>query len=94
VKTYRNSQTFLSDTVEELVFWPDEWCVSFKRHCLPGGPLNWLKPASIPAGAHVVVFHGRPNPEDVLAGRWPEPVRWKRPFKRLRTPAWLEEHWR
>jgi hypothetical protein len=93
VRRYRNSQTFLSDTVHDLVFWPDEWCVSFKKHCLPGGPRNWIEPAAIPAGARVVVFHGRPNPEDVLEARWPEPTWWKRPFKRLRTPAWLAEHW-
>ena len=94
VERYRNSQTFLSDTVKDLVFWPDEWCVSFKKHCLPGGPLNWVKPATLPAGTRIVAFHGRPNPEDVLAGRWPEKSPWKRPFKRLRTPAWLQAHWR
>jgi hypothetical protein len=94
VRRYRNSQTFLSDSVHDLVFWPDGWCVSFKKHCLPGGPLNWVTPATIPHGARIVVFHGRPNPEDVQQGRWPEPVWWKRPFKHVRTPAWLAEHWR
>ena len=92
-ETYRNEQRFLSATLERLEFWPAPWCVSFKKHCLPGGPANWFVPARLPAGARIVAFHGHPNPEDVLAGRWPEPVWWKRPFKRLRTPAWLAAHW-
>ena len=94
IDTYRNSQTFLSNSVRDMAFWPASWCVSFKRHCLPLGPLAWIKPARLPADARVVVFHGRPNPSDVLAGRWPDPRPWRQPFKRLRPPAWLAEHWR
>jgi hypothetical protein len=93
VERYRNSQTFLSDSVKDLAFWPDAWCVSFKRHCLPGGWRNWIEPARLPEGARIVVFHGSPNPEDVLHGRWPEKNPWKRPFKRLRPVPWVAEHW-
>ncbi len=94
IETYRNSQTFLSHSVRSLAYWPAEWCVSFKRHCLPGRLRNWIEPARIPPGARVVVFHGSPNPDDALAGRWPEPDWWKRPFKRLRPVPWIAEHWR
>ncbi len=94
IETYRNSQTFLSDSVHDMAFWPAAWCVSFKRHLLPPWPLRLQRPAPLPDDARIVVFHGRPNPGDVLAGRWPEPNPLKRPFKQLRSPAWLAEHWR
>lgn len=91
MKRYGNSQTFLSNTVKELVYWPAEWCVSFKKHCLPGGPLgilNILRPSKIPEGARIVVFHGHPNPDDALAGRWPGGIR-----KQLRPAHWIADYW-
>ena len=94
IDTYRNSQTFLSNSVNAMEWWPAEWCVSFKKHCLPRWPRRWIEPAAIPEGARVVVFHGTPNPDDALAGRWPEDNPWKRPFKRLRPVPWIAEHWR
>jgi len=36
-----------------------------------------------------VVFHGHPNPDDALAGRWPGG--W---YKRLRPATWIADHWR
>lgn len=87
--TYGNSQTFLSNTVRDVRFWPKEWAVSFKHSCLPPFPIHWFAPARIPAGARIVVFHGHPNPDDALAGRWPGG--W---YKRLRPATWIAEHWR
>jgi hypothetical protein len=94
IDTYRNSQTFLSHSVNDMRYWPEGWCVSFKKHCLPRGLRAWIEPARAPDGARIVVFHGSPNPDDALAGRWPEPEWWKRPFKRLRPAPWIAEHWR
>jgi hypothetical protein len=94
IETYGNSQTFLSHSVRDLAYWPEPWCVSFKRHCLPGGLRNWIETPRLPPGAKIVVFHGSPNPDDALAGRWPERKWWKRPFKRLRPTPWIAEHWR
>ena len=94
IDEYRNSQTFLSRSVRDLRFWPAEWCVSFKKHCVPKGPRRLFETPSVPEGARIVVFHGLPNPDDALAGRWPEADWWKRPFKRLRPAPWIAEHWR
>ena len=33
--------------------------------------LNWVIPSKPPVDARVCVFHGNPNPDDALAGRWP-----------------------
>jgi hypothetical protein len=91
VREYRNEQRFLSHQLgrERLTYWPAEWCVSFKKHCLPGGWRNWIFPATVPAGARIVVFHGNPNPDDALAGRWPGGL-----HKQLRPARWIAEHWR
>jgi hypothetical protein len=93
IDRYRNSQTFLSDSVRDIRFWPAEWCVSFKKHCLPRWPRRLVETPRLPEGARIVVFHGLPNPEDAAEGRWPS-VWWKRPVKRLRPAPWIAEHWR
>ena len=95
IDTYRNSQTFLSHSVKDISYWPAEWCVSFKRHCLPGGikwhgmPTNWMVPSKVPEGAKIVVFHGHPNPDDALCGRWPGGF-----HKRLKPATWIADYWK
>jgi len=93
----RIEQTFLSRILHEqgqLTFWPDGWCASFKVHALPGGwkfprlLLNWVKRSQVPDEASIVVFHGHPNPDDALAGRWPGG--W---YKRLRPATWIDDYW-
>lgn len=89
IERYRNSQTFLSNTVKDMVFWPKKWCVSFKRHCLAPIPFRWTHPARIPSGARIVVFHGRPNPDEALEGRWPGA--W---YRKIQPARWIADHWR
>ena len=94
IDTYRNSQTFLSHSVKDLTYWPAEWCVSFKRHCLPGGikwygmAANMMIPSKVPKDTKIVVFHGHPNPDDALAGRWPGGF-----YKGLKPATWIRDHW-
>ena len=62
---HRNEQEYLSSALMEknaLVYWPDHWCRSFKRHCLK--PLSFFiaRNAEIPEDARVIVFHGKPDP--------------------------------
>ncbi|MFH7327112.1 hypothetical protein [Desulfurivibrio sp. C05AmB] len=81
---------------DNFAYFPDEWCRSFKMHCLPGGILNsFIAPTGIPAKARVIVFHGNPNPPDALAGVWGKPVPWyKRFYKTLKPTPWIAEYWR
>ena len=44
-KTHRNEQEYLSAALmakNALVYWPDNWCRSFKRHCIK--PFSLLLP--------------------------------------------------
>jgi hypothetical protein len=87
VRDYPNEQTYLSRQVGELTYWPEAWCRSFKHHCLPGPWLRRLRPATLPAGARIIVFHGRPKPPEAASGVWPGR------FKGLRPVPWIDEHW-
>ena len=88
--TLRNEQAFLSDVLHrqgKLSYWPAEWCVSWKYHCIPGFPMNYLREPVIPAGARILIFHGVMNPPDALAGR--SNGNWRR----AKPAPWIAEHW-
>ena len=68
---YRNEQRYLSAWAGEArVWWPRNWIVSFKRHCLPPYAMRAFRGIDPPADARVVVFHGEPKPCAVAAGSW------------------------
>jgi len=85
---HQNEQIYLSHMAKPLTYWPESWCRSFKRHCLPGGILNWFIPPRLPPEAKMIVFHGHPKPPDAAQGVWPGR------FRRLRPAPWVREHWR
>jgi hypothetical protein len=91
--TYPNSQTYISRTITEKTFWPSSWCVSFKHTLLPRWPLNFFRPARLPADTKVVCFTGKPDPHEARDGRWPAPWH-KRIYKYVRPTPWIAEHWR
>lgn len=90
-QAHRNEQEFLSHYLLErkkLAYWPNDWCPSFKYHCLPGVLKSWFSESSIPAGAKIVIFHGKPNPDDAIAGisgKW---------YRRVKPATWILDHWR
>lgn len=88
VTGYSNEQTYISQVAKTVTFWPDAWCRSFKRHCLPGGLRNWFQTPRLPSGARIVVFHGHPKPPDAARGVWPD-----RPLRRIRPAPWIDKHW-
>ncbi len=96
IDLYRNEQRFLSHALgrDRLTYWPKGWCVSFKKHCLPRWPLNFIKNAFVPVNTHVVVFHGHPRPHEALIGEWPAKGGHKRLYKRVRPVWWLHDYWR
>ena len=87
----RNEQEFITSFLgrQGLVsYWPAAWCVSFKRHCVPRGLMNWVRPPSIPPGAKIIAFHGNPNPPDAIlgvSGKW---------YRRVPPTQWVADHWR
>ncbi|MBF0622683.1 MAG: hypothetical protein HQL54_12220 [Magnetococcales bacterium] len=90
---FTNSQTYISKTVKEIDFWPDEWCILFKTHCVPLWPMRYWQTPILPETARVVAFPGVPNPHEAVQGRWPAPW-YKRPRKFIRPAVWIESYWR
>jgi len=65
---------------------PEDWVVSFKYDCNPF-PLNYLRPAQLPADARVVCFHGRPKMPEAIEGYTKSVIR------RAKPTGWLQDHW-
>ena len=87
---FRNEQAYLSDYLHKqgkLAYWPADWCVSWKYHCIPRFPANYWRDPFIPAGARILVFHGVMNPPDALTGR--SNGNWRH----ARPAPWIAQHW-
>ena len=88
---HRNEQEYLSAILMQknaLVYWPDKWCRSFKRHCLRPWSLFIARETKIPTDARVIVFHGKPDPHDAIEGK---SGKW---YRRFKPATWINEHWR
>lgn len=85
---YRNEQVFLSRQLgaDRLSYWPQQWCRSFKRHCLPPRLLAPFIAPRLPAQAKIIVFHGHPKPEAALRGEW------QGRFRRMRKTPWIADY--
>ena len=94
-KNFHIEQTYLSYKIKEQHFWPDQWCVSFKHNLLPIWPLRLWKPAKLPSCTSIVAFTGKPDPDDVMVGKWPVPRKYffKKIYKQLCTPSWIKSNW-
>ncbi len=80
-------QDFMSATVQPLTFWPDEWCRSFKKHCLAPVPWCYFTVPKIPPRARIIVFHGHPKPVEAARG-----CLVRGGIKYCRATPWIEEH--
>ncbi|MEZ6041720.1 MAG: hypothetical protein R3C20_14530 [Planctomycetaceae bacterium] len=91
---FPNSQTYVSSCLASSIqFWPETWCRSFKRHCVPNKLLRWWIAPHLPSDARLVAFPGRPNPHEAAAGIWPAPW-YKKIYKHIRPAVWVQQHWR
>jgi hypothetical protein len=92
-KRFRNEQDVVTDIIDEVCYWPREWCVSFKHTLLPPWPLNFFKAPQLPSDARIVVFTGKPDPDEALVGHFPTRAAWKKLYKHVRPTKWIAEHW-
>jgi len=85
---FRTEQAFLTYAMREHHWWPDDWVRSFKRHSMWCFPFNlWLTPKH-PARAKVLVFHGRPNPDEALGG-----YRGRHIHQHALPAPWIAQYW-
>jgi len=87
---FRPPQSYLTHCIRpKMRYWPAEWVRSFKRHCRPMFPLNWLMAPGLPKGARIIAFHGKPDPDEAAVG-----YRGTRLNHFSRPAPWIDEHWR
>ena len=93
LSTYRIEQVYISREVSDMVFWPKEWCASFKHSLLPRWPMNFFKAPNLPDDTKIVAFTGKPDQDEALLGNWPVKAVWKKLYKHVRPTPWIAEHW-
>ena len=94
---YPTEQAYFSGQANQnCQFFPAAWCKSYKMHSMPRGLARFYRRQNHkPDGAKILVFHGRPNPPDAIAGRWGKRFPWfKRWYKRIHPSPWLSDYWR
>ena len=85
---YCTEQAFLTYAMKERYWWPEGWVRSFKRNSMRPFPLNLLLPPVLPKGTRILVFHGKPDPDEALAG-----YRGKRIHHRTLPAPWVGDYW-
>ncbi len=92
VLKYGNDQRYITGEAIRCQYWPDKWCESFRRKCVPHWPLNFFfRQIQKPSQSKVIVFHGKPDPTDLVEeGEY----RWGRTWRYGHGPVkWVQEYW-
>jgi hypothetical protein len=102
VSTYASKeQNFLTKSVEDVTFWPPDWCVPFSLVCLPRNRVSrFFSYPRKPESGKVLVFFGSITPDSALRGEHEARKRvgtglTYRPMRRRFRPAdWIGDYWR
>ena len=89
---YIIEQVYITKELDDVVFWPAIWCVSFKHSLLPKWPLNFFKTPNLPRDTRIVAFTGKPDQDEAVIGKWPAPW-YKKHYKYVKPTPWIAEHW-
>lgn len=81
-------QAYLTHAMKEQYWWPEQWVRSFKRHSQRPFPLNFILPPKLPKDTRILVFHGRPDPDQALTG-----FKGKRIHHHTLPAAWITDYW-
>lgn len=93
LSSYRIEQVYISREINDMVFWPQLWCASFKHSLLPKWPLNFFKAPALPSKTKIVAFTGKPDQDEAAIGQWPVKSPWKKIYKHVRPTPWIAKHW-
>jgi len=86
---FNTEQAFLTYALSNPVWWPDEWVKSYKWNCRPAFPLNLVQTPKLPAGCRILVFHGRPDPDEALRG-----FKGHKLHHHIRPAPWIADYWK
>ena len=98
VSEYYGDQDWVSEKAKDILLWPDGWVKSFKKECdtktrrsfgylgrllRDKGIYSTRGYSSKPENTKVVLFHGKPDPEDVAYGA----------YDIYKYAPWIKECW-
>ena len=86
---FNTEQAFLTYAMKEVVWWPDSWVKSYKWHCRSLFPFNLTIAPKPPQDCKILVFHGRPDPDEAINGYKGKTLRHS-----MRAAPWLAQHWK
>jgi hypothetical protein len=94
-------QNFLTKAVDDVTFWPTDWCVPFSHACLPRNRVvRFFSTPVPPAGGKILVFFGSITPESAMRGEHEVKKRVGQGFqlrltqRRFKPAAWIADYWR
>lgn len=85
---FNTEQAFMTYAMKEVHWWPEEWCRSYKRHCRPFFPLNLIATPPQPKNCSILVFHGRPDPDEAIRG-----FHGRKLHHHMRPAPWIKNFW-
>lgn len=85
---YRTEQAFMTHAAGQVNWWPDSWVRSFKRSCERPWPLNFLLPPRFVPDTRILCFHGRPDPDEAIAG-----YHGRHPNETTLPAPWVKDLW-
>lgn len=88
-KQFNTEQAFLTYAMKNPVWWPNSWVKSFKWNLRPLFPLNWIINPKLPDDCRIVVFHGKPDPDEAAEG-----YKGKKIHHYTRPARWVLNHWK
>jgi len=85
---FTTEQAFLTYAAKEVHWWPEEWVQSYKWNCRPFFPANLFVVPQAKKGCKILVFHGRPDPDEAIRG-----YRGRKPHHHTKPAPWIADHW-
>lgn len=85
---FNTEQAFMTYAMKDPVWWPESWVRSFKWNCRPTFPLNLIRKPRLPQDCRILVFHGKPHPDEAILG-----YKGKRIHHHTRPAPWIANYW-
>jgi len=85
---FNTEQAFMTYAMKYPVWWPETWVRSYKWDCRPAFPLNLILAPKAPHDCKILVFHGKPDPEEAIVG-----FKGQKMHHSIKAAPWIQEHW-
>ena len=85
---FNTEQAFMTYAMKDPLWWPETWVRSYKWNCRPAFPLNLISAPKTPRDCKILVFHGKPDPEEAIIG-----FKGKKMHHSIKAAPWIQKHW-